>query len=91
MDEGVDPTQMCQNLVEKVAQSKQLSAVVDPEVLVLFEAWLEELESEVISLVTKSGSSDPLDLAEELGLSRSGASFIVTKLRRENKLQGDKE
>jgi hypothetical protein len=91
MDEGIDPMQMCQNLVEKVAQSKQLSAVVDPEVLVLFENWLEELESEVISFVKKSGSSDPLDLAQELGLSHSGASFIVTKLRRENKLQGDKE
>jgi hypothetical protein len=91
MDEGIDPTQMCQNLVEKVAQSKQLSAVVDPEVLILFENWLEELESEVISFVKKSGSSDPLDLAEELGLSRSGATFIITKLKRENKLQGNKK
>ena len=86
MDEGVDPTQMCQNLVEKVARSKQLSAVVEPEVLVLFENWLEELESEVISCVRKKGSSDPLDLAEELGLSRSGATFLVTKLKKENKL-----
>jgi DNA-binding MarR family transcriptional regulator len=91
MDEGVDPTQMCQNLVEKVAQSKQLSAMVDPEVLVLFENWLEELESEVIAFVKKTGSSDSSELAEELGLSRSGATFIITKLRRENKLQGDKE
>ncbi|MGD8230253.1 MAG: hypothetical protein PVH82_15570 [Desulfobacteraceae bacterium] len=91
MDEGIDPTQMCQNLVEKVAQSKQLSAVVDPEVLILFENWLEELESEVIAFVMKSGSSDPVDLAEELGLSRSGATFIITKLKRENKLEGNKE
>ena len=88
MDEGVDPTQMCQNLVEKVARSKQLSAVVEPEVLVLFENWLEELESEVIFCVRKKGSSDPLDLAEELGLSRSGATFLVTKLKKENKLKG---
>ncbi len=91
MDEGVDPTQMCQNLVEKVAQSKQLSAIVDPEVLVLFENWLEELESEVVSFVKKTGSSDSTELAEELGLSRSGATFIITKLKRENKLRGDKE
>ncbi len=91
MDEGIDPTRMCQNLVEKVAQSKQLSAVVDPEVLILFESWLEELESEVISFVKKSGSSDPLNLAEKLGLSRSGATFLITKLKRENKLQGSKE
>jgi DNA-binding MarR family transcriptional regulator len=49
------------------------------------------LESEVIAFVMKSGSSDPVDLAEELGLSRSGATFIITKLKRENKLEGNKE
>ena len=86
MDEGVDPTIMCQSLVGKVAQSKQLSAVADPEVLVLFENWLEELESEVIAFIKKTNSSDPTDLAEELGLSRSGADFLVTKLKREGKI-----
>jgi len=86
MDEGVDPTQMCQNLVEKVAQSKQLMAVTDPDVLVLFENWLEELESEVVSFVKQTGSTEPIDLANELGLSRSGATFLITKLKREDKL-----
>jgi len=51
MGEGVDPTQMCQSLVDKVAQSKQLMAITDPEILVLFEDWLEELEGEVVSRV----------------------------------------
>jgi hypothetical protein len=86
MDEGVDPTKMCQSLVEKVAQSKQLSAVTDPEVLVLFESWLEELESEVVAFAKKTNSSDPMDLAQGLGLSRSGADFFVTKLKREGKI-----
>lgn len=86
MDEGVDPTKMCQSLVEKVAQSRQLSAVTYPEVLVLFESWLEELESEVIIFTKKTNSLDPMDLAEELGLSRSGADFLVTKLKREGKI-----
>jgi hypothetical protein len=86
MDEGVDPTKMCQSLVEKVAQSRQLSAVADSEVLVLFESWLEELESEVIAFIKKTNSSDPMDLAEGLGLSRSGADFLVTKLKREEKI-----
>ncbi len=31
-----------------MAQSKQLMAVAHPEVLTLFENWLEELEEEVI-------------------------------------------
>jgi len=86
MDEGVDPTQMCQNLVDKVAQSRQLTAVADPEVLILFEDWLEELENEVISFVKKAGSLDPVELAKELGLSHSGATFLITKLKREGKL-----
>lgn len=86
MDEGVDPTQMCQNLVDKVAQSRQLMAVADPEVLILFEDWLEELETEVISSVKKAETLDPMKLAQSLGLSRSGATFLITKLKREGKL-----
>ena len=77
---------MCQSLVEKVAQSRQLLAVADSEVLVLFESWLEELEGEVIAFTKKINSSDPMDLAEGLGLSRSGADFLVAKLKREGKI-----
>ena len=32
---------MCQKLVDRVAQSQQLMAVADPELLVLFEDWLD--------------------------------------------------
>jgi len=51
-----------------------------------FHSWLEELESEVIAFTKKTNSSDPMDLAEGLGLSRSGADFLVTKLKREGKI-----
>jgi hypothetical protein len=82
MDEGVDPTQMCQSLVHKVAQSRQLMAVADPAVLVLFETWLEELEEEVAGFLKDHPGSTAVDLAENLGLSRSGAEFLIAKLRR---------
>ncbi len=86
MDEGVDPTKMCQSLVNKVAQSKQLQAVTDPEILVLFEDWLNEIENEVVSSVKKTGSDNHAQIAEQTGLSRSGANFIITKLKREGRL-----
>jgi len=86
MGEGVDPTQMCQTLVHKVAQSKQLLAVAEPDVLVLFESWLEELEEEVMVFLKRHPSADSMELAHKLGLSRSGADFLVAKLRRENKI-----
>jgi len=86
MGEGVDPTQMCQSLVDKVAQSKQLMAITDPELLVLFEDWLEELEEEVVSLVKRHGPQEAKELAGKLGLSLRGATFLLSKLKREKKL-----
>lgn len=86
MGEGVDPTQMCQRLVDKVAQSKQLMAITDPDVLVLFEDWFEELEEETTSLVNKYGPLNAEELADKLGLSRRGATFLLSKLKREGKL-----
>lgn len=86
MDEGVDPTSMCQSLVNKVAQSEQLMAVTDPEILVLFEDWLEELEREVIAFVNTHKSADAKELAKNLGLSEAGVRFLMTKLKKEDKI-----
>ena len=87
MGEGVDPTQMCQTLVDKVAQSKQLMAMTDPDLLVLFEDWFEDLEDEIISLSGKYGPLSSEDLAKRIGLSLRGATFLLSKLNREKKLQ----
>lgn len=86
MGEGVDPTQMCQSLVDKVAQSKQLLAMTDPDLLVLFEDWFEELEDEVVSLVGSHGPMNAAELARKTGLSLRGATFLLSKLHREQKL-----
>jgi len=51
--------------------------------LVLFEDWLEELEEEIISEIKKTPDQDPAVLAEGLGLSKSGTTFQITKLKRE--------
>jgi hypothetical protein len=77
---------MCQRLVDRVAQSKQLMAVADPELLVLFEDWLDELEEEVLSLAKGAGTLESHDLAAKFGLSPRGATFLISKLKREGKL-----
>jgi hypothetical protein len=86
MDEGIDPTHLSQSLMNKVAQSRQLQSVADPEVLVLFEDWLEELEAEVVAVVKKTGTLEPRGLGEKIGVSAAGASFLMTKLKREGRL-----
>jgi len=66
---------MCKRLVDKVAQSKQFMAMTDPDLLVLFEDWFEELEGEIISLVSEHGPLNPGELAERTGLSLRGQRF----------------
>ena len=77
---------MCQSLVDKVFQSKQLRAVAEPEILVLFEDWLEELEEELINQVRRTESEDLKALAASLGLSKTGVHFLITKLKREERI-----
>ncbi len=69
--------------MEKFSQSEQLRSVADPEILLLFEDWLEELENETITTIKRQGSLKLEDLAQELGLSESGAMFLLTKLKRD--------
>ncbi len=69
-----------------MAQSRQLMAVADPDLLGLFEDWLDELELEVISLFKKQGPLNSVGLAHTLGLSQRGATFLLSKLQREGKL-----
>lgn len=84
MDEGVDPTSMCQSLVHKVAQSKQLMAVADPDILILFESWLDELEEEVGSFLQSHKDVKAQELGANLGISVSGAAFLLAKLTKNN-------
>ena len=88
MGEGVDPTQMCQSLVDKVARSEQLLAIADSDVLALFEDWLDELEAETAALIKTHGPLDDKTLAEKLGLSRKGAAFLLSKLERKGNQAG---
>jgi hypothetical protein len=86
MGAGVDPTQMCRRLVDKVGRWEQLFAMADPNLLVLFEDWLEALEEEVVTLVKDQGSADPDQVSQKLELSPDGAAFLLTKLKQEGRL-----
>ncbi len=67
MDEGVDPTAMCQSLVERISQSGQLRSVTDPEILILFEDWLEELENEAAGVIKDWGRHYPRRSFQRVG------------------------
>lgn len=61
-------------------------AIAEPDLLVLFEDWLEELETEVLTLLKQNASMDENAIARTLGVSRRGAVFLVSKLKRQGKV-----
>jgi hypothetical protein len=79
---------MCQSLVDKVARSRQLTAIAEPELLILFEDWLEELEAEAIQAVKEGHARDTAELARRLKVSSKGANFLLSNLEREERLPG---
>lgn len=81
MGEGVDPTEMCQSLVDKVERSQQLIASIDPEFVLLFEEWLEALEEEAAALVKADPSLNSEGLGHKLGISPMGAQFLLERLQ----------
>jgi len=77
---------MCQSLVDRISRSRALNSIAEPELLPLFEDWLEELEKEFLRQVELSGSSDPALMARDLGVSIAGAQFLKAKLEQEGKI-----
>jgi predicted ArsR family transcriptional regulator len=64
-------------------------AITDPELLVLFEDWFEELEREVLKVIKEQGPLTEKDLAARLGLSWRGATFLLSKLKRDEVIADD--
>jgi len=77
---------MCRMLMQKMAESQQLQSEADPGVLVLFQDWLEKLEEEACGIVKRTGSANPIRLADELGLSESGGMFLIARLQKNGRL-----
>jgi hypothetical protein len=77
---------MCRSLLEKVTRADQLLKVAEPELLVLFEEWLEELAEEAAAVVKELGAADPAAVARRLQIPPAGTEFLLNKLRREGRL-----
>lgn len=69
--------------MDKVTRCEQLLGIADPDLLALFEDWLEEMEAEAMALLEEHGPLNDHELAEKLGLSRRGAAFLLSKIKRQ--------
>ena len=86
MDEGVDPKDMCRRVVTAIDEHAELESLATPEIRALFVDWMEELESEVLSLYRERKHLGTEDLRAHFKISREGAEFLLEKLRKEGKI-----
>jgi hypothetical protein len=86
MDEGVDPKDMCRRVVTSIDEHAELESLANPEIRALFVDWMEELESEVMSLYRERKHLGTEDLRVHFKISRQGAEFLLEKLRNEGKI-----
>ena len=86
MDEGVDPKDMCRRVVIAIDEHAELESLANPEIRALFVDWMEELESEVLSLYREREHLRTEDIRAHFKISRQGAEFLLEKLRKEGKI-----
>jgi hypothetical protein len=86
MDEGVDPKDMCRRVVTAIDEHAELESLANQEIRALFVDWMEELESEVLSLYREREHLGTEDLRGHFKISRQGAEFLLEKLRKEGKI-----
>jgi hypothetical protein len=86
MDEGVDPKNLCLQIVTTIDEQAELESLANPEIRTLFLDWMEELEKEILDYRKVNHPPDADDLIKRFRISRQGAEFILKKMKQEGKL-----
>ncbi len=83
--QGLNPMAMCQAMTTAVSRAAEMAAYATPEVRTLFEEWGQEVEREMLALLTRRGPLSLEALATELKISQASALFFLGKLVQQGK------
>ncbi len=86
MDEGVDPKNLCRQIVTTIDEHAELESLANPEIRTLFIDWMEELEHEILDYRKLKDELNTDDLTKRFGISLQGSEFILKKMKQEGKL-----
>jgi hypothetical protein len=86
MDEGVDPKNLCRQIVTTIDEHAELESLANPEIRTLFIDWMEELEKEILDYRKVNNTPGPDDLMKRFRISLQGAEFLLKKMKQEGKL-----
>jgi predicted HTH transcriptional regulator len=86
MDEGVDPKNLCQQMVTVIDEHAALESLANPEIRTLFIDWMEELEKEILRFSKEKENITSEDLTKQFKISKQGSDFLIGKMKQEGKI-----
>lgn len=87
--EGESPMDMCKEMIQSIKQSKEISAIVTPEISAMFEEWVGQVNEEILSHLRNKKALNIRDIAEHLKISLESAVYFVSKLAQSKKIDID--
>jgi hypothetical protein len=83
---GEKPWDMCRKMMGNLGKSLDLAAYATPELHLLFEEWLKQVNEEILEFIATEGKADPDALAAKFKLGRDSIHFILGKLAQAGKI-----
>lgn len=80
------PIEMRKRMIENFSNTNDLAAYATPELRLMFDEWLDEVQQEIIHIVEGKKITSAKEIATILKLSEKSVSFLLGKLAQENKL-----
>lgn len=73
--------QMCRNMTQSVAKSADMASFATEEIRGLFQDWLSQVETEVLTSIQENGGQiDIAEISSQLSISEKSARYIVGAL-----------
>lgn len=82
-----NPMEMCQKMMLTVTETARMAGLATPEVQALFDDWVSQVESEVLTIIKSKGQIEPHAIASELKISEDSVLYFVSKLVRDKKVR----
>ncbi|MGM0500901.1 MAG: PCI domain-containing protein [Bacillota bacterium] len=82
-----NPQEMCQNMMQSIKSTAKLAGNANPEVQMLFEEWVAEVEQEVLELLKNQDELNIAQIAEKLKINQDSVRYFISKLIRDEKVK----
>jgi hypothetical protein len=78
---------MCSEMLTTMQKTTAMAAFATPELRHMFTEWIATLEAEAMEKLTQSGPTDAAGLAQALGISEEGATYLILHLAKSGKIE----